>query len=166
MLTMNLHEELLIGKPLDAGQETVLAVLLTREYLARMLDEYLFRVEEITDQQYNLLRILKGGPPEGYLIREFRRRMIARNADVPRLVDRLVARGLVQRMEDPVDRRGCRVLITIKGLALEARLAGPQAVLFEKLGAFLSLEEMQTLWHLLERLRDGIRDTLAEERPT
>lgn len=161
---MNLREELLIGKPLADGQETILTVLLTREYIARLLDEHLFKPEGITDQQYNVLRILKGGPPEGYLIREIRGRMIARNADVPRLVDRLIPSGLVQRKEDLLDRRGCRVQITSKGRALEARLAGPLATLHETLGKILSPDENATLWRLLERLRDGIREALSEER--
>ena len=161
---MNLREELLIGRPLDAGQETLLAVLLTREYLARLLDAQLFKPEGISDQQYNLLRILKGGASGGYLIREIRQRMIARNADVPRLVDRLVTQGLVQKQEDPVDRRGCRVRLTSKGMALEAKLAGPQAALAESVKELLSPEESETLWGLLERLRDGVRKALDEER--
>jgi DNA-binding MarR family transcriptional regulator len=158
---MNLREELLIGKSLATGRETALAVLLTREYVARLVDERLFKPEGITDQQYNVLRILKGGPPEGYLIREIRRRMIARNADVPRLVDRLKANGLVQRKEDAVDRRGCRVLITEAGLALVDRLAGPQEALDEELGKILLPDESSALLDFLERLRDGIRDALV-----
>jgi DNA-binding MarR family transcriptional regulator len=161
---MNLREELLIGRSLEPGQETLLAVLLTREYLTRMLDERLFKPEGITDQQYNVLRILRGGPSGGYLIREIRRRMIARSADVPRLVERLVARGVVQRQEDPMDRRGCRVQITREGLALEARLAGPLAALHQTLEDSLAPEESATLWRLLERLRDGVRDTIDPDR--
>jgi DNA-binding MarR family transcriptional regulator len=154
---MDLREELQIGKPLAMGQETILSVLLTREYVTRWLDERLFKPEGISDQQYNVLRILKGGPRKGYLIREIRGRMIARNADVPRLVDRLLANGLVQRKADATDRRGCRVLITPKGLALEARLADPQAALEEALRKIFSVEEMTVLSRLLERLREGIR---------
>ena len=130
----------------------------TASELARLVDERLFKPEGITDQQYNLLRILRGGPLSGYLVWEIRRRMIARNADVPRLVDRLVARGLVQRTEDPADRRGCRVQITAQGEALETRLAEPLAALHEKVEKILSADETEMLWHLLERLRDGIRE--------
>ena len=159
---MNLREELLIGKSLAKGQETALAVLLTREYVARLVDERLFKPEGITTSgPKNVLRILKGGPPEGYLIREIRRRMIARNADVPRLVDRLKANDLVQRKEDTVDRRGCRVLITEADRALVARLAGPQEALDEELGKILLPGESSALLDFLERLRDGIRDALV-----
>jgi DNA-binding MarR family transcriptional regulator len=160
---MNLRDELLIGKPLEPSQESLLAVMLTREYVGRLLDEVLFKPEGITEQQYNLVRILKGGPPEGYLIREIRQRMVVRSADVPRLVDRMVAQGLVEKQEDTVDRRGSRVRITAKGLAVEARIDGPRAALYEKLAEVMLPEDFGTLCGLLERLRGGIRLILGEE---
>ena len=159
---MDLYEELRIGKPLDSGQETILAVMLTREHLARLLDERLFKPEGITDQQYNVLRILIGGPPAGYLVREIRERMITRNADVPRLVERLVASGLVQRTEDPADRRGSRVRITAAGEALCAMLEGPRAELAGRLAGILPPAEGRTLLDLLERYRNGLRELQAE----
>ncbi len=158
---MRIQEELRISKPLDPGQELPLSLLLTREYVSRLLDERLFRPEGITDQQYNVLRILKGGPPEGYLIRDIKGRMVVRNADVPRLVDRMVARGLVERTVDSADRRGHRVRITPKGLVLEARITGPQKDLSRFLLGLLSEEETRVLLTLLERVRDGIRASLA-----
>ena len=78
--TMNLREELLIGKPLEPGQELLLSILLAREFATRITDERLFKPAGITDQQFNVLRILRGGPQEGYLIREIRRSIIARSA--------------------------------------------------------------------------------------
>jgi hypothetical protein len=64
-LTMHIREELQITKPLEPGHEVALALLLTREYLARRFDECLYEPEGISDQQYNVLRILKGGPKDG-----------------------------------------------------------------------------------------------------
>jgi DNA-binding MarR family transcriptional regulator len=160
---MNLREELLIGKPLEAGQEALLAVMLTREHVGRLLDEQLFRPEGITEQQYNVVRILKGGPPEGYLIRDIRRRMVVRSADVPRLVDRMAAQGLVLKREDPVDRRGSRVQITPKGLALEARIVAPRAALYARLNQIMRPDETKALCDLLERLREGIQEILGED---
>ena len=115
---MHLREELQITKPFEPGQEVALALLLGREYLTRLFDKGLFEPEEISDQQFNVLRILKGGPKEGYLVKDLRCRMIFRFADVPRLINRLEARGLVKRCENPSDRRGSRVQITAKGQAL------------------------------------------------
>jgi DNA-binding MarR family transcriptional regulator len=154
---MQLREELLIGKPMDPGQELLLSILLCREYVTRISDERLFKPAGITDQQFNVLRILKGGPEEGYLIREIRRRVISRSADVPRLVDRMVKAGFVERCEDPTDRRGCLVKLTPEGRALEAKLAPVHTALCGELDAVLGPEESRALISLHQKLREGIQ---------
>ncbi len=161
--TMDIREELLIGKPLEPGQEQLLSILLAREFVTRLTDERLFKPAGITDQQFNVLRILKGGPEEGYLIRELRRRIISRSADVPRLVDRMMKAGLVRRREDPSDRRGCLVQLTPEGRALEARLAPLHSALCAEVGAILSAEENRTLTDLLQKLREGIQAGLGRQ---
>jgi DNA-binding MarR family transcriptional regulator len=155
---MRLREELQINKPMDPGQEIILAVLLTREYVGRLSDDRLFKPAKITDQQFNVLRILKGGPADGYLIRELRRRMISRSADVPRLVERMVRAGLVQKREDPADRRGSLVRLTPEGEALEARLAPVHAELCREVAAILEDWESKALLGLLQQFRDGISE--------
>ena len=158
---MQLREELHINKALEPGQELLLAVLLSREYAARLSEERLFRPARITDQQFNVLRILKGGPAGGYLIREIRERMIARSADVPRLVERMVRAGLVSRQEDPSDRRGCLVRLTPEGLAMEARLAPVHSALCRETAGILAPEEARMLLDLLQRFREGVEARLA-----
>ncbi|GLH69621.1 MarR family transcriptional regulator [Geothrix rubra] len=159
---MHLREELQITKPFEPGQEVALALLLGREYLTRLLDKGVFEPEGISDQQFNVLRILKGGPRDGYLVKDLRCRMIFRFADVPRLVNRLEARGLVKRCENPTDRRGSRVQITPKGLALEARLRTRHQDVGGRVDRALSPAEREQLLTLLERLRDDHRAQLAE----
>jgi DNA-binding MarR family transcriptional regulator len=158
---MKLREELQITKAMEPGQELMLAVLLTREYVDRISDERLFKAAGITDQQFNVLRILHGGPPDGYLVREIRRRMISRSADVPRLVERMVRAGWVQRREDPADRRGSLVRLTSAGEALEARLAPVHSALCHEVAAILEDWESKALLGLLQQLRDGIAAQLA-----
>jgi DNA-binding MarR family transcriptional regulator len=158
---MHLRDELMINKSMDPGQELLLSTLLGREYVTRLSDERLFKPAGITDQQFNVLRILKGGPEEGYLIREIRRRIIARSADVPRLVDRMVRAGLVCRQEDPSDRRGCLVKLTPEGRALEARLAPIHTALCQEVDGLLDPEESRALLALQQKLREGIQERLA-----
>lgn len=158
---MHLNEELMLRKQLETGHEVALSLLLTREYLARLFDEGIFKRESLTDQQFNVLRILKGGPPEGYLIRDIRRRMIYRNADVPRLVDRLVKQGLVERNPCEHDRRGCMVCLTLKGDKLQAKVRPLHDELCRRLDRVLSPQEQRTLVELLERLRDDYREQLT-----
>jgi len=157
---MHIREELQITKPLDPGHEVALALLLTREYVARLFEEGLGKPEGISDQQYNVLRILKGGPKDGYLVKDLRCRMIYRFADVPRLVNRLETQGLVKRCENPADRRGSRVQIMPKGLALEAKMRTRHDALCQQLDRCLSAEERDTLLSLLERLRNDHRAQL------
>lgn len=146
---------------MEPGQELLLSTLLGREYVTRLSDEILFKPAGITDQQFNVLRILKGGPEEGYLIREIRRRIISRSADVPRLVDRMVKAGLVRRQEDPNDRRGCLVKLTPEGRVLEARLAPVHTALCRAVDGILTSEESVTLIALQQKLREGIQARLG-----
>jgi DNA-binding MarR family transcriptional regulator len=157
---MKLREELHITKVMEPGQEIMLAVLLTREYVGRLSDERLFKPAGITDQQFNVLRILRGGPPDGYLIRELRRRMISHSADVPRLVERMVRAGWVQPREDPADRRGSLVNLTPAGEDLEARLAPIHTALCREVAGILEEWESKALLGLLQQLRDGITSRL------
>lgn len=161
---MHLRDELQIRKELTPGHEVALSLLLTREYVARLLDEQVFKRENITDQQFNVLRILKGGPEAGYLIRDIRSRMIYRNADVPRLVDRLCKQGLVARHPCPHDRRGCLVRLTEKGERLQAGVRPLHDQLCNALDRSLAPAEVKTLLGLLERLRDDFRVKLGPER--
>ena len=161
---MHIREELQITKPLDPGHEVALALLLTREYVARLFEEGLGKPEGISDQQYNVLRILKGGPKDGYLVKDLRCRMIYRFADVPRLVNRLEARGLVKRCENPADRRGSRVQITPKGLALEAKMFGRHNALCQQVDRSITSDERETLLSILERLRNDHRAQLEAIR--
>lgn len=157
---MHLREELHISRPLDSGHEVALSLLLTREYVNRLFEEQIFKPSGLTDQQFNLLRILKGGPEDGYLIKDLRCRMIYRFADAPRLVDRLAGMGLVEKTPCPMDRRGARVRLTSKGLELEAELRSRHAALCSRLDRCLSAAERNALLALLERLRDDYRSRL------
>lgn len=160
---MHLREELKIGKPIEPGHEVALALLLTREYVSRILEEQVFRKAGITDQQFNVLRILKGGPKNGYLIGEIKERMIFRNADVPRLVNRLSAQGLVKRCANPKDRRGSRIRLTPKGDAFQDKVRPFHASVCEGLDGCLSDAERDRLLSLLERLRDHYRWMLTDQ---
>jgi DNA-binding MarR family transcriptional regulator len=159
---MHIREELQITRPLEPGHEVALALLLTREYVARLFDECLYEPEGISDQQFNVIRILKGGPKDGYLVKEIRCRMIYRFADVPRLVNRLETRGLVKRCENPADRRGSRVQITAKGLALEAKMHGRHHALCQQVDRCINSDEREVLLGILERLRNDHRAQLEE----
>src|SRR5918911_2636207 len=80
---------------------------------------------DITAQQYNVLRILRGAEPEGLPTLTIAERMIERTPGITRMLDRLEAKGLVAREVRPHDRRRVYCRITKKGLSLLKLLDGP-----------------------------------------
>ena len=139
----------------------MLQLMLTREAVVRV-QERLFEAHGLTIQQYNVLRIVRGGPSKGHPIYEIERRMIYRFANVTRLVDRLEAQGLLKRNQDTKDRRVSRVVITPKGRRLMERLEGPVQEISERITGCCTEEECLALSARLERLRDHC---LSEDFP-
>jgi len=107
----------------------------------------------LSPTQYNLLRILRGAGPEGLACRELGERMITRDPDVTRLLDRLEERGLATRSRGAADRRVIITRITEAGLQLLASLDAPIDALHIRQLQHLGPERLRTLIGLLERAR-------------
>ena len=150
---MSLQEELQMSKLPAPGVQVLLQLMLTREAVVRV-QERLFEANGLTVQQYNVLRIVRGGPTKGHPVYEIERRMIYRFANVTRLVDRLEAQGLLKRAADPRDRRVSRVVLTPKGRRLMDRLDEPVQNLAANLTSCWTDEESLLLGQRLEQLRD------------
>jgi len=163
---MSLQEELQMSKLPTPGVQLMLQLMLTREAVVRV-QERLFEGHGLTIQQYNVLRIVRGGPTKGHPIYEIERRMIYRFANVTRLVDRLELQGLLKRVADPKDRRVSRVVITPKGRRLMERLDEPVHAMATRMTSCCNEEECLVLAKRLEDLRahciqqDGLQDELA-----
>jgi DNA-binding MarR family transcriptional regulator len=113
-----------------------------------------FEEEDITAQQYNILRILRGSFPQPLSTLQIRERMLEKMSDTSRIVDRLITKGLVKKIVCKKDRRLVDVIITDKGQKLLENLDTHQEEMDSILGN-LSKEEANTLSNLLDRLRDG-----------
>ncbi|GLH70219.1 MarR family transcriptional regulator [Geothrix rubra] len=150
---MSLQEELQLSKLPSPGVQLMLQLLLTREAIVRV-QERLFEAHGLTIQQYNVLRIVRGGPAKGHPIFEIERRQIYRFANVTRLVDRLEVQGLLKRVQDTKDRRVSRVVITPKGRRLMERLEGPVQELSDRITSCCTEEQCLALGERLEKLRD------------
>lgn len=137
------------------GQEAFVALLLTAEALRWPVQDLLASRSELTMQQYNVLRILRGAGRDGLPTLEIGARMIERTPGVTRLVDRLEAKGLVARERSADDRRQVRCTITGEGLALLRELDRPVDALDERLFAALAPAELRQLIELLDRVRDA-----------
>ena len=113
------------------------------------------KVHDITEQQYNALRILRGFRSQAPLSIGFiKERMLDRDSDVSRLIDRLYEKGLVNRTENPEDRRQKSVEITEKGLLLLETMFECKTMEDSMLKCLTELE-VRELNRLLDKIRDG-----------
>src|SRR5271170_5159783 len=121
-------------KPGSSPEEVAhLEMMRTMEALSHRFAQVL-RVEDLSSTQYNVLRILRGAS-EGLPCGEIGNRMVTRDSDITRLLDRLEKRALVSRNRDSKDRRTVWTQITPDGLELLARLDEPvRAAHLERLG--------------------------------
>jgi DNA-binding MarR family transcriptional regulator len=138
--------------PRALEDEVYVHVLRTADYLLRGMEE-LLKPAGLTPSQYNVLRILRGAGPEGLPCGEIAARMITRDPDMTRLLDRLDQRGLVRRGRDARDRRVVLARITPAGLKLLARLDAPVSELHQRQLRHLGREPLRRLAELLERAR-------------
>jgi DNA-binding MarR family transcriptional regulator len=137
-----------------AEEAVFLDLLRTTDMLSRGLVQVL-KVEDLSSTQYNVLRILRGAR-QGLPCGEIASRMITRDPDVTRLLDRLEKRGLISRCRETEDRRTVRAWIAPEGLTVLARLDEPvQAAHRQQLG-HLGRERRQTLTELLRLSRSHV----------
>ncbi|HEY1501526.1 MAG TPA: MarR family transcriptional regulator [Acidobacteriaceae bacterium] len=108
----------------------------------------ILRDHDLSPNQYNVLRILRGAP-EGLLCGEIADRMISRDPDITRLLDRLEKRGFIGRCRESPDRRRVHVHITDQGMTLLAGLDGPVCDLHRLQLGHLGQKQLRELGRLL-----------------
>jgi MarR family transcriptional regulator, organic hydroperoxide resistance regulator len=128
-----------------------LDLLRTTDMLSRRPAQAL-KAEDLSATQYNVLRILRGAP-DGLTCGEVANRMITRDPDITRLLDRLEKRGLTSRCRDTKDRRMVLTRITPEGLTLLARLDRPVQEAHRQQLGHLGRERLRTLSELLGACR-------------
>ncbi|HWY57470.1 MAG TPA: MarR family transcriptional regulator [Terriglobales bacterium] len=133
---------------------TFLELLRTTDMLSRGLTA-LLKTEDISSTQYNVLRILRGAP-EGLPCGEIGSRMITRDPDITRLLDRMEKRGLISRCRETKDRRMVMARITPEGLKLLGRLDEPVEEAHRKQLGHLGREGLQALTELLSIARSKV----------
>jgi DNA-binding MarR family transcriptional regulator len=133
-----------IGSPEEA---VFLDLLRTTDMLSRGLVQVL-KSEDLSPTQYNVLRILRGAL-EGLPCGEIASRMITRDPDVTRLLDRLEKRQLIARNREPHDRRTVMARITSDGLKLLAQLDEPVQTAHRRQLGHLGRERLRALTELL-----------------
>jgi DNA-binding MarR family transcriptional regulator len=132
-------------------QKLAINLIYTSNWLNSCYNE-LFKNTDLTPQQYNVLRILRGQHPNTCNLKLIKERMLDRMSDASRIVDKLVNKKLVVRTQCPSDRRSVNILISDKGLALLKELDVMEES-NKQLFSNLSEKEIAKLNDLLDRLR-------------
>lgn len=117
--------------------------------------EALFAKFNLTSQQYNVLRILRGQHPKPATVSLIRERMIDKMSDTSRLVERLRKAGFVDRVANKIDKRAVDVIITEQGMNTLAEIDAIDQELF-KPTRHLSMDEATQLCVLLEKVMNGL----------
>lgn len=152
-MVSKLQNELKQGKPFRSlEEEIVLNVARTAEYLAGAISNVL-KAADLTVTQYNVLRILRGAGAEGLTCSEISDRMVTKESDVTRLLDRVENRGFISRERPANNRRIVLARITDEGLRVLEELDDPVDELNRNLVGHLSEEKQKTLNELLEAMR-------------
>ncbi|MFE3869075.1 MarR family winged helix-turn-helix transcriptional regulator [Flavobacterium sp. LS2P90] len=150
---MKIEDEIKSTIALDISKKIILNVLYTQNVITDNFNEIL-KPFDISGEQYNVLRILRGqkGTPANMCV--IQERMLARTSNTTRLVDKLLLKNLVTRNVCPENRRKIEVLITHKGLDILKEL-DPKVIEHEQFfSRNLSASEVEQLNNLLEKYRN------------
>jgi DNA-binding MarR family transcriptional regulator len=139
-------------------QEAYLHLWRTYDRL-RMLEDELFGQHDLTAQQYNALRLLRGEHPDSLPTLAIAQRLISRAPDITRLLDKLEQRGLIDRERMTNNRRVVRVGITDTGMSLLSELDEPVRKCHERQLGHLSDAQIAQLIDLLRQARQPHEET-------
>ena len=147
---MKIEEEIRQPTFRNSYQKAVINLIFTSSWLTGKQEEF-FKPFGITGQQFNILRILKGQHPKSISATAIKSRMLDKNSDVSRLIDRLIVKKLVEKKICPSDKRAADILITETGLEILEALSKKQKEIDGILG--LTDEEATQLSDLLDKAR-------------
>ncbi len=149
---MKIEEAIRQPKFSSAHQKAIVNIMYTYNWMNGIQEE-LFTKFDITQQQYNVLRILRGRFPNSICAGEIKEVMIDRSPDLTRLCDRLVKKELVERQINEYNRRQVLIKITTTGLELLKEIE-PALKNMSKRFKNLTDEEADKLSELLDKLRE------------
>ena len=149
---MSIEKDIQQPKFRNEYQKAAINLIYTFNWITEKNKQF-FDNADITSQQFNILRILRGaGKPMSTL--QIRQRMLDKMSDTSRIVDRLLKKALVKKVVCKSDRRLVDVTISEKGLALLEKLDGYNDEMDSTLGG-LTEEEAKELNQLLDKLRNS-----------
>ena len=153
-MNRSMQAELKQRKPFALPQEELfLSLVRTVDLLGRRSAD-LLKTHDLSPPQYNVMRILRGAGEEGLPCGEISTRMVTRDPDITRLLDRLEKRDLVIRSRDKSDRRVITTRITKSGLGMLSQLDMPVLDVHRLQLGHLSRKDIDLLLQHLESIRE------------
>jgi DNA-binding MarR family transcriptional regulator len=140
------------GDGVGAAEDRLYVAILKSADSLSQEAEQLIKSHDLTMAQYNVLRILRGAEPKGLLCRGIGERMISRDPDMTRLLDRMERCNLITRERQKDDRRVIMTRITSEGLAFLKTLDQPVRELHKRQFAHMKSTHIKALAELLEEV--------------
>jgi DNA-binding MarR family transcriptional regulator len=148
-----IEDEIQQKKFKSSHQKAVINLIYTANWVQNK-HHHFFKSFGITGQQFNILRVLKGQHPKSISATEIKTRLLDRNSDVSRLLDRLGAKNLLTKNTCPQDKRASDIFITEQGLELLKEIDKTQKDIDHVIA--LSTEEASQLSELLDKCRGAV----------
>jgi DNA-binding MarR family transcriptional regulator len=149
---MSLEKKILQAKFKSQNHKLGVNLLYTSHRINYLMHQQ-FKDTEVTHQQYNVLRILRGQYPNPCNLRLIKERILDRMSDASRIVDKLIQKGFVERKESKTDRRNVELIISPSGLKLLESLDHIDES-FDTIFKNLSKDEIKQLNLLLDKLHE------------
>jgi DNA-binding MarR family transcriptional regulator len=149
---MRLEEEIHTSKFVSEVQKAAINLLFTSHWLNTKINSYL-KPFGFTHEQFNVMRILKGKHPEKMCVKNIGMRMIEKNSNVPRILDRLEKKGWIVRQQSVEDRRETETSLT--SLGIEMLTKASENIAFHQ-STMMKLDETMALElnTILEKIRE------------
>lgn len=149
---MKLEDELKMSTDLAPHHRATLNVIFTGAWMSERMNSFL-KPFGISEQQYNILRILRGQKGKALNLQQISERMVHKMSNTTRLVEKMRLKGLVNREVCPDNRRKVDISIQPAGLKLLGNVIETLKLSEKEVEERLSKEEATTLAHLLDKVR-------------
>ena len=150
---MNLEQSISQYK-FDSEQEKLMINIIYSANLLNLITSRLFKSYDISPQQYNVLRILRGQKGKSIALMDIKHRMLDKSSNVSRLVDKLISKDLVNRSVSSKDRRRIEIIITSRGLSVLKEIDVIMVDMNYKIKAIISDENAKETNRILDKLRE------------
>ena len=148
----------------DSEQEKLMINVIYSANLLNLITSRLFKPYELSPQQYNVLRILRGQKGESIALMDIEHRMLDKSSNVSRLVDKLISKDLINRSISSKDRRRIEIVITSRGVSVLKEIDVILSEMNSKIKAIISDDNAKQTNRILDQLRKITQYYLYDEK--